>query len=1114
MRSGCKRLLHLILVLFLVETTRGQFAPPATVEPKCAIGPDRIYLDWPAATGAMSYNVKRSQVAGGPHALLANVTTTYFSDTSPTSGVRYFYAITSVSNASESASYREVAASPGSIVDNSDTGTVTSTGSWPVSGLTNVYGSDSQYAATTAGGAPTATFRMAPRLPFFAHYDIYLRWPASANRATNTPVDVWYADGQKDTVLVDQTGGGNTWVLLGTFACPSGTLSSVEVRNNTGTAGDYVGVDAVQFVPRLSPWGPRADGLEDYTVPKFSDECSGTALNTSLWALALGRTNVSVGGGKISLDVDWIGDIPIGSAGTNELRDPFNWNKGAVRPLHDHKYGYYETRFRVVQAGGGVDCAFWMPARGSLLPWEGYELDSPETFPDATLTETDLIYGMWDHRGGSPPWRMNAIHKDRDWATRYHVYGMEWQIDNTLVHYLDGVKLFTAPASAINSIGSIAPADVDLSCYVGNYWLPAASINGQSMKVDFLRCYQKPGWTGGAGGGSTTWGDARNWGPDGIPGSGEAAVFNLAATQTTVSILGPKSVHSLYFDGAVSSLSITGAYKIQLGAGGNAIEQGGICMGSEVTNDQTISVPLEGLQNLSFLNNSLAGATLVLNGVIDGTNGGARRRVHFGANAPIVVGRPLGSWIGDVVKWGPVDLALPSNSAHVGRTLLAQGTVEFNHAAPGGQPSGLGASSASATNLLFYPRTKHTSEAHRPRLRYTGPTASTDRGITLGYFCDGVLEASGSGPITWTGPFVFDAGNTGSAILEFGGTNTDRNTIAGRISDAGVLNPSGDPVSLKVRKGGNGRWVLNGTNAWTGATEIPAGELVVNGSLSNSSSVVVSVGATLSGRGSIFAPTSIQGTLAPGDGGGTMRFGNLTFGSYGALQWRLLSNAIAGAGSVTAAVLVVTNGAAIDVVLNGPGSTVSFLDGFWRSTQTLTVAMAGSLAGTFDLGAISTDAGGRPAADYGTFSLAQASGRVALVWTPVAGYDFFAAQITNSSARGPQSDPDGDGYPNLLEYVTGGSPTNADALAGLATVQSNGLLWLSFARNTNSIDATLLVEGADGLLPATWVGLATNVAGWWGGATNVSETGTGTPRRVSVFDDASNRFLRIRVTRP
>ena len=126
----------------------------AVARPGPAVGPDRVYLDWPAVSGALSYNVKRSAVPGGPHALLGNVATTYYSDTTPATGATYYYAVTAVDAGGESASFREVAASPGVVVDNLDAARVTVTGSWPASGLTGCYGSDSVYAATTAGASP------------------------------------------------------------------------------------------------------------------------------------------------------------------------------------------------------------------------------------------------------------------------------------------------------------------------------------------------------------------------------------------------------------------------------------------------------------------------------------------------------------------------------------------------------------------------------------------------------------------------------------------------------------------------------------------------------------------------------------------------------------------------------------------------------------------------------------------------------------------------------------------------------------------------------------------------------------------------------------------------
>jgi len=86
----------------------------------------------------------------------------------------------------------------------------------------------------------------------------------------------------------------------------SGTASSVTIRNNTGTAGKSVVADAVQFVPRLSPWGNATNTLADYTVTTFADDISGTSLDATKWQIALGRPNVSVADGKISLDIEYI----------------------------------------------------------------------------------------------------------------------------------------------------------------------------------------------------------------------------------------------------------------------------------------------------------------------------------------------------------------------------------------------------------------------------------------------------------------------------------------------------------------------------------------------------------------------------------------------------------------------------------------------------------------------------------------------------------------------------------------------------------------------------------------------------------------------------------------
>jgi hypothetical protein len=110
-----------------------------------------------------------------------------------------------------------------------------------------------------------------------------------------------------------------------------------------------------------------------------------------------------------------------------------------------------------------------------------------------------------------------------------------------------------------------------------------------------------------------------------------------------------------------------------------------------------------------------------------------------------------------------------------------------------------------------------------------------------------------------------------------------------------------------------------------------------------------------------------------------------------------------------------------------------------------------------------------------------------------------------------------DGYPNLLKYATGSSATNPDGLARVVGGRSNGVFFLEFNRNTNAVDTAMIVEGSDAVADGEpWRGIATNVLGSWGGATNVAEAPAGTPVVVRVDDhvSATNRFLRLRVTRP
>jgi TatA/E family protein of Tat protein translocase len=66
-----------------------------------------VALSWSAASGATSYNVKRSGTSGGPYALIASIAATNYSDDGLASGT-YYYVVTSTSAIGESGNSIEV----------------------------------------------------------------------------------------------------------------------------------------------------------------------------------------------------------------------------------------------------------------------------------------------------------------------------------------------------------------------------------------------------------------------------------------------------------------------------------------------------------------------------------------------------------------------------------------------------------------------------------------------------------------------------------------------------------------------------------------------------------------------------------------------------------------------------------------------------------------------------------------------------------------------------------------------------------------------------------------------------------------------------------------------
>jgi autotransporter-associated beta strand protein len=174
------------------------------------------------------------------------------------------------------------------------------------------------------------------------------------------------------------------------------------------------------------------------------------------------------------------------------------------------------------------------------------------------------------------------------------------------------------------------------------------------------------------------------------------------------------------------------------------------------------------------------------------------------------------------------------------------------------------------------------------------------------------------------------------------GANNASTTYSGAMSGSGGLT-----------KVGTGTMNLSGANAYTGATNVASGTLLVNGSINSSvGGVTVQSGATLGGAGSVGgATTFLNGSMhTPGNSPGLQTFtAGLNYNTGSTFQWELVGNTLGVRGTdfdgvdVGGGPLNIQSGVTSSLVFNGSGSGVDWNNAFWGSNQSWRVFS--SLAG-------------------------------------------------------------------------------------------------------------------------------------------------------------------------
>lgn len=135
----------------------GPYPPSAPTGLAAAAGNQQVSLTWNASSGATTYNVKRATTSGGPYTQVANGIATNDTDASLTNGTTYYYVVSAVNSAGESANSSQVSATPG-VVPAVPTGLTATAGNQQVSLTWTASAGATSYnvkRSTTSGGPYT-----------------------------------------------------------------------------------------------------------------------------------------------------------------------------------------------------------------------------------------------------------------------------------------------------------------------------------------------------------------------------------------------------------------------------------------------------------------------------------------------------------------------------------------------------------------------------------------------------------------------------------------------------------------------------------------------------------------------------------------------------------------------------------------------------------------------------------------------------------------------------------------------------------------------------------------------------------------------------------------------
>jgi len=355
-------------------------------------------LSWSASTGATSYNLKRSTTSGGPYNTISSPTGISYSDTGLTNSTKYFYVVSAVNSAGESANSSQVNATPAATNPNPPPPTVT------------IPSAPSSLAAT-AGNAQVA-----------------LTWSASTG-ATNYNLKRSTTNGGPYTTITSPTTTSYTDKNLTNGTAYFYVVTAV---NSAGESSNSTQANATPVAPTNPP--PTT------TIPSAPTNFSATAGNAQIsltWSASTGATSYNVKRSTTN------------NGPYSTITSPTTTSYADKNLTNGTPYFYVVT---------AVNSAGESPNSTQATATPTAAITPPPT-PDVTITVTPssthtispYIYGINFYSGitGAPP----NLTFDRAGGNRWTAYNWETNASNAGSDYLyendDYLSSSTTPAEAV-----------------------------------------------------------------------------------------------------------------------------------------------------------------------------------------------------------------------------------------------------------------------------------------------------------------------------------------------------------------------------------------------------------------------------------------------------------------------------------------------------------------------------------------------------------------------------------------------------------------------------------------------------------------------------------------